>query len=427
MNASMIRKIAAGAAATVVALAVPAGSAAASDGRAGAVRDWSGAWAAAQHKPAVGTDWDGPNWSVPGFADQSVRQIVRVTTGGTQVRIRLSNRYGTTPLRITGATVGKAGGGAAIRPGTLRRVTFGHSPATTIPTGREATSDAAGLVTAPLEKLTVTLYFATPTGPATFHEGGMTTTYRATGDHRLDHGAGAFAGETSHSWYYLTGVDVAGGSRRAAGTVVAFGDSITDGFGTTPGADNRYPDELAERLAAAGTPMGVLNAGLNGNMLLTDSLCIAGEKALTRFGHDVVGRPGVRTVIVLLGTNDIGLGDQDYGCGKFPVATEESLIRGHRELIRAAHANGIRIIGATLPPFKGAQIYDTEEHEKVRDALNRWIRHSGEYDAVVDLDRVLADPDDPDALLPAYAHADNLHPSDAGAKAIADAIRRSTL
>ncbi|MBC6457387.1 SGNH/GDSL hydrolase family protein [Actinomadura sp. HBU206391] len=418
----------------VAALAVPTGSAAASGDRAETGRDrsgaWSGAWSASQHKPAVGTPWDGPNWSIPGFtADQSVRQVVRVTTGGSRVRIRLSNRYGTGPLRVAGATIAKAGHGAAIRPGTVRRVTFGRSASTTIPAGRDATSDAAWLVTAPLEKLTVTLYFAKPTGPATFHELGLTTTYRATGDRRFDQDAGAFAGETSHSWYYLTGVDVAGGAHRADGTVVTFGDSITDGFGSTPGADNRFPDELAERLTGAHRPMGVLNAGIGGNMLLTDSLCIAGEKGLTRFARDVADRPSVRSVIVLLGTNDIGLGDRDFGCGAFPLMTAPRLIEGHRALIRAAHSRGIKIIGATLPPFKGAEPYYDEagEHEKVRDAVNQWIRHSGEYDAVVDVDKVLADAGDPDALSPAYNSGDNLHPNDAGMKAIARAIDPRTL
>ncbi|MQA85816.1 MAG: SGNH/GDSL hydrolase family protein [Streptosporangiales bacterium] len=420
--------------AAMVALAAPAGSAAASDGRAGAGRGWSGTWATAQQQPRAGNDFQGPNWSLKGFADESVRQVVRVSAGGSRVRIRLSNLYGTKPLRVAGATIAKAGEGAALRPGTVRPLTFRRSPSTTIPTGRAATSDAAPLSTAPLEKLTVTLYFAEPTGAATFHEGGFTTTYRAAGDHRFEGGAEAFAGETSHSWYYLTGVDVAGGHGRAKGhgrargAVVAFGDSITDGAFSTPNADNRYPDELAERLVAAGVPMGVLNAGINGNMLLTDSPCFAGEKGVTRFQRDVIGQPGVRTVIVLEGINDIGLGGVDTGCGTPPVMTAEQLIKGHRALIRAAHAHDIKIIGATVTPVKGNEYgYDTERNEAVRDALNRWIRHGGEYDAVVDFDRALADPADPDALLPAYDAGDHLHPNDAGMKAMAEAIDLDTL
>ena len=391
----------------------------ASTGHADGRREWSGAWAGAQHRPWH-NEWDGPNWSLGGFADQSIRQVVRITTGGTRVRVRLSNRYGTRPLRVGGATVAKTGDGARVRPGTMRRLTFGGSPEATIPAGRDAISDAASLVTAPLERLTVTLYLTRPTGPATFHEGGMTTTYRAGGNHVSDAGADAFAGETSHSWYYLTGVDVTGG--RPRGAVAAFGDSITDGFGSTPGADNRYPDELAERLAAAGTPRGVLNAGINGNMLLTDSSCAAGEKALARFGRDALDRPAVRAVVVLLGTNDIGLGGLDFGCGEFPEVTARRLIAGHRALIRMAHARGVTVIGATVTPFKPAQPYYSTTHEAVRTGLNRWIRHSGEYDAVVDLDRVLAEPADPQRLRTAYDSGDHLHPNDAGTRAIAAAI-----
>lgn len=406
-------------AALVAALTSPGDSADASTGRGHDGRDWSGAWASAQHRPWH-NEWDGPNWSLDGFADQSIRQVVRVTTGGARVRIRLSNRYGTSALRVAGATVAKTGDGAAVRPGTMRRLTFGRSPHATIPAGRDVGSDAASLVTAPLERLTVTLYLDRPTGPATFHEGGMTTTFRAGGNHVSDSAADAFAGETSHSWYYLTGVDVAGG--RRGGALAAFGDSITDGFGSTPAADNRYPDELAERLVAAGAPRGVLNAGINGNMLLTDSSCAAGEKALTRFPRDVLDRPGVRTAIVLLGTNDIGLGGLDFGCGEFPKVTAEQLIAGHRALIRAAHARGVKIIGATVTPFKPAETYYSKAHEKVRVGLNRWIRHSGEYDAVVDLDRTLADPTDPERLREAYDSGDHLHPNDAGTRAIAAAI-----
>lgn len=411
-----------------MAVAVPASSAAASAGDVGRGRAWSGVWATAAQPPIPGNEFVGPNWSLKGFADESVRQVVRVSAGGSRVRIRLSNRYGTKPLRVAGATIAKAGEGAAVRPGTVRPLTFDRSLSTTIGAGGAATSDATILFTAPLQKLTVTLYFAEPTGAATFHEAGFTTTYRAAGDRRFEHGGEAFAGETSHSWYYLTGVDVAGGPGRPSGTVVAFGDSITDGVLTTPNANNRYPDELAERLVAAGRPMGVLNAGISGNMLLTDAPCFAGEKGVSRFGRDVLDQPGVGTAIVLEGINDIGLGGTDIGCGTPPVVTAAQLIEGHRTLIRAAHARGITIIGATLTPMKGSPYgHDTPHNEAVRDAVNHWIRNSGEYDAVVDFDRALADPADPDALLPAYDSGDHLHPNDAGMRAMAAAVDLDTL
>jgi lysophospholipase L1-like esterase len=384
------------------------------DSRAGS---WAGSWAAAQQQP---TDWT-DNWSTTGFADQTVRQVVRLSAGGGRLRIRLSNVYGDRPLRIAGATVARSAGGAAVRPGTVRRVTFGRSSATVIPAGRELSSDPVALPTRSLERVTVTLYLAEPSGPTTFHEGGLTTTYRAAGDHRDDPGAAAFAGPTSHSWYFLSGVDVSDGS-RAPSTVVAFGDSITDGAQSTPDADNRYPDELAERLHAAHRPFGVVNAGINGNFLLTDFPCFAGEQGRTRFRRDVLDQPDVRTVIIMQGLNDLAIGGFDVGCAKIPFVGADELIAGHRELILAARARGITVIGATLPPTKGNKDYYSPEKEAQRTKLNTWIRTSGEYDAVVDIDRVLRNPDDPEALLPAYDSGDQLHPNDAGMRAIAAAV-----
>ncbi|MFC4019244.1 SGNH/GDSL hydrolase family protein [Micromonospora sp. GCM10011542] len=382
---------------------------------------WSSAWAVAHHDPVPGNAWDGPNWSMDGFTNQSVRQVVRVSGAGSVLRIRLSNRYGTQPLRLTGATIGRSDAGAAVRPGSLRALTFDRRLSTTLPPGTETTSDPLPLPVRALDALTVTLYFAGASGPATFHQSGLTTTYRAHGDRRFDHRGAAFAGETSQSWYHLAGVDVAG-SPHTRGTVVTFGDSQTDGYGSTPGADNRYPDELAERLVATRRPLAVVNAGISGNKLLADSPCY-GERGVGRFHRDVLGQPGVRAAVVLLGVNDIGAGGYpDFGCGASPVVTATDLIAGHRALIRAARVRGITVIGATLPPIKNAQGYDSPEKEAVRDELNHWIRTGGEYDAVVDLDRVLADPTDPDALNPAYDHGDHLHLNDAGAARAAAAV-----
>ncbi|WP_051581793.1 SGNH/GDSL hydrolase family protein [Pseudonocardia acaciae] len=430
MKWSLRRAVAAGAA-TVVALAALSGCAASSrtpahDG-AGAGPAWSGTWAAAQQRAMPGNEWFGPNWSLAGFAEQSVRQLVRVSAGGSQVRIRLSNLYGATPLRIAGATIAVAGNGAAVQPGTVRALRFAGSPSTTIPEGVTAASDAVPLSVAPGQTLTVTAYFAEPTGAATFHQAGFTTTYRADGNHLLDQDAAAFAGETSHSWYYLTGVDVAGEPNRPGHAVVAFGDSLTDGSMSTPNSNHRYPDLLADRLIAEGKPMGVLNAGINGNMVLTDYPCFAGEKATTRVNRDLLEQPGVRTVIVLQGINDIGLGGTDTGCAAPPAVTPARLIEGHRALIHAAHTHGIKIIGATVPPFRGNPLYFTEANNATRIALNQWIRDSGEYDAVADIDRILGNPANPDTLLPAYDSGDNMHPNDAGMKAIADAIDLNTL
>lgn len=386
---------------------------------------WTAAWATAVQAPDPGQPWLGPNWSESGFVDQSVRQVVRVSSGGSSVRIRLSNRYGSSTLRVAGASIGKSAGGAAVRPDTLRPLTFAGQASTAVPVGEEVSSDPASLPTSPLEKLTITLYLAEPTGPATFHEYGLTTTYRAAGDRPLDPAATMFAGETSHSWYYLAGVDVAGTGRPVA-TVVTFGDSITDGAITAAGTDNRYPDELAERLVARGSRFAVVNLGLNGNKVLTDSGCY-GEKGTTRFQRDVPAQPGATSAIVLLGVNDILYplsGAADPACGPPREVTAEQLIEGHRQMIRAAHEAGLTIIGATITPFKGSYggVAYNEHTEGLRDALNEWIRSGGEYDAVVDLDRVLADPADPDALRPGLAAFDRLHPNDAGMAAIAAAV-----
>lgn len=376
---------------------------------------WQGGWAASPQAPTAGFT---PNWSQQGFADQTVRQVIRVSTGGTRARVELSNRYGTTPLRITGATVARTDDGASVEKGSVRQLSFGRGRSVTVPAGSDATSDAVPFRTRALESLTVTLYLAEPTGPATFHMMSSATSYRAQGDHRADRDGAAFT-ETSESWYYLTGVEVSGGAPRRNG-VVAFGDSITDGVGSTPDTNNRYPDELAERFAATGRPRSVLNHGIGGNQVTNDTDW-AGEKGVVRFGKDVLDEPGVGTVIVLEGINDIGAS----GAGAVGAPTSEvsaaQLIDGHRSLIRQAHAKGIRVIGATLTPIKGS-FYDSAVNEAKRDAVNDWIRTSGAYDDVVDLDRAVADPADPDSIAPAYDSGDHLHPSDAGYRAMAGAL-----
>jgi lysophospholipase L1-like esterase len=376
---------------------------------------WAGGWGSALIAPFPDLFGE-PNWA-DGFDNHSVRQVVRLSRGGSTVRIRVSNVYGDGPLRLTGATIGRAAEGAAVRAGSLRSVTFRGRQSTVVPAGKEAASDTVALRVSPLERLTVTLYFDGPTGPATFHPLAVATVYRAVGDHRFDRDAGAY-GETSGSSYYLSGVDVSGPTKGNRGTVVAFGDSLTDGALTTVDADNRYPDELAERLVAAGRPTGIVNSGIGGNKVLTGAPGF-GTAAVERFRRDALSQPGVRTVIVLEGINDIGGGE----AAGTPV-TAEQLIAGHQALIRAAHWRGVRIIGATVTPSKGCPYpgYDTARGEAVRDALNHWIRTSGEYDAVADFDRALADPADPDRLRAEYDAGDALHPNDAGMRAMAEAV-----
>ncbi|MFI9011102.1 SGNH/GDSL hydrolase family protein [Actinosynnema sp. NPDC053489] len=407
-----MRKLATGVVA-VLGIALVPGVAAGSAGP-----GWSATWAASPHTP---TDLLGPGWGPAGFEDQTVRQVVRVSDGGAAVRVRLSNAYGTSPLVVTGATVARADRGAAVRPASVRHLSFRGHRSVTVPVGGEVVGDVAPLAVPPLAEVTVTLYLAGRTGPATGHLFATATTWRAAGDHRADVAAEAFT-ETSQSWFYLSAVEVLDpGPRRDV--VVAFGDSITDGAASTVDANNRYPDELAERL---GGRRAVVNAGIGGNRVLNDSPCF-GERATARFGRDALAQPDVRTVILLEGINDIGFANFAIECTTpNPEVTAAQLIAGYRELIGQARARGVRIVGGTLLPYKGAAYY-TEAGEAVRDEVNAWIRTSGEFDAVVDFDRAMADPADPDALRPAYDSGDRLHPNDAGYHAMAEAVDLSVL
>ncbi|WP_406234684.1 SGNH/GDSL hydrolase family protein [Nocardia sp. NBC_01009] len=383
--------------------------------------DWRAAWAVPMQLPSEGFE---PNWSTGGFADQTVRQVVRVTGGGTEARITLSNRYGADKLQINAATIARTSQAAAVAPETIRPLRFGGAESVTIAPGDAVTSDAAELALAPFESATVTLYLPARTGPATFHAQGYATSYRAGGDHAGDTGGAAFT-ETTHSWYYLSDLQVTGG-RKPVGTVVAFGDSITDGYGAGNDTNHRYPDLLADRLAEAGAPRVVLNSGIGGNLVRNDSPWF-GDSALKRFERDVIAKPGVSSVVILAGLNDVGFSEIDSPTYKpNPVVSVDELIKGYRELIAKAHQAGISAIGATLLPMQGAEYYTDTSAAKIR-LLNEWIRTSGEYDAVVDFNAALADPADPERLAPAFDSGDHKHPNAAGYVAMAAAIDLKTL
>ncbi|OKK06146.1 G-D-S-L family lipolytic protein [Streptomyces sp. CB03234] len=373
---------------------------------------WTAAWTASPQLPSTGFT---PNWSQEGFSDHTVRQVLRVTAAGDRVRIRLSNAYGTSPLHITGVAIARTDTGAAVRSGTLRHLTFGGRRSVAVPAHGQTESDAAELALERLDRLTVTLYLAGTTGPATFHAQGFTDTYRAEGDHRDDVTGTPFTG-TTQSWYYLTGVDVSGPRAPQPGAVL-FGDSLTDGFGSTPNADRRWSDALAER-----TDRPVLNAGIGGNLLLNDSAWY-GERSSARFHRDALDLPGAGTVVLLQGLNDIGFSEaRDQPTYKpAPAVSAAELIDGYRTLIRAARARGVRIVGATILPFKGTTHW-SDRAAKVSGEVNDWMRESGEFDAVIDFHRLMADPADPDRLNPAYAYEDGLHPNDAGYRVMAEAV-----
>lgn len=323
------------------------------------------AWTASPQLPSTGFT---PNWSQEGFWRQSLRQVVRLAAGGDRVRIRLSNVYGTSPLRIAGATVARTARGAAVRPDSVRRLTFAGAASAEVPARGEIIGDAAELALESGESVTVTLHLDAVTGPATFHAQAFATSYRGAGDLLEDTGGEAFD-EVSESWYFLSGVDVSAGRRDA---VALFGDSITDGFGSTPGANRRWSDALAER-----TGLPVLNAGIGGNLLLNDSAWY-GEKGVRRVERDVFALAGVDTLVVLLGLNDIGFSETDEQPTYRPAPRVEvaELVAGHRELIRLARARGVRAVGATLLPFGGSDHWG-ERAAKVSHEVNEWIRCSG--------------------------------------------------
>ena len=362
---------------------------------------WSGTWAASPQAASVPLE----------FRGQTIRQIVRASIGGTQVRVRVSNAYGANPLRIGAARVGLRTTGASIAAGSDRILTFNGSTSTTIPVGALAVSDPVDLRVPDRVDLAISLWIPGNQSAATEHKLGLQTTYVSPeGDFT---GADALpTATTTASYYYLAGVDV--GSRVPSRAIVVLGDSITDGLHSTPDANRRWPDRLAERLHAhsSGSRIAVLNAGISGNRILHD---MAGTNASARLDRDVLVQSGARYVIVLEGINDIGI----------PVgAAAADIIAGHRQIIERAHAMGLKVYGGTLTPFQAflPGVYFSAEGEATRQAVNHWIRTGKAYDAVIDFDRVLRDPDRPAVMRPAYDSGDHLHPNDAGYQAMADAI-----
>jgi lysophospholipase L1-like esterase len=374
---------------------------------------WVAAWAAS---PVVGSviPWsDCPAGA--GLRDQTVRNVVFVSAGGSHVRVRVTNAFGTTPLRVGHASVAVRATGADAAAGTVRELEFHGRRSVTVPAGRELFSDPVRLPVAALSTLLVSVYVPGPTGPVTNHPFTAQGNYLATGDRATDL-TGAAYGDTP-CWLLVSGVDVAP-TRPVLGSVVALGDSITDTSATTGDANHRWPDFLARRLNGVhGPTMSVVNAGLGGNRVLAprEGEPFYGVPALDRLARDVFAQTGVRTVILLEGVNDIGFD-----------ATAPELIAGLREIADRTHAAGLRIIGGTITPF-GGSFLETEQRTATWAAVNDWIRTSGTFDAVVDFAAATAAPGDPETLHPAYDSGDHLHPNDAGTEAMAAAVDLSRL
>jgi lysophospholipase L1-like esterase len=348
------------------------------------------------------------------FTNQTLRQIVHTSIGGSKARVVLSNAYGTAPLTIGAAHIALRDKDAAIQPASDRPLTFSGRPTVTIPANAIVYSDPADLTVPALGDLAIDVYLPGTTNtpsPLTMHQAAFQTNYVSeTGNHVGVPALPTVA--TTQSWFVLSRVDVL--ASASVGGVVTVGDSITDGTRSTPNTNNRWPDQLMRRLAAqpGGSAVAIANAGIAGNRVLTDG---AGANALSRFDLDALSYPGVTHVVVMEGINDIGQARQNS------TPTAEDIIAGHKQLIERAHARGIRIYGATLTPFYGAAYY-TEVGEAKRQALNTWIRTGKAYDAVIDFDKATQDPSDPKKFLAAYDSCDHLHPNDAGYKAMADAI-----
>ncbi|PKP93742.1 MAG: GDSL family lipase [Alphaproteobacteria bacterium HGW-Alphaproteobacteria-16] len=347
--------------------------------------------------------------------DQTIRMIVRPTIGGGVFRLQFSNAMGGEPLVIERARLAKSAGDSATVPGTDRPLTFGGQSGTTIQPGAVAISDPVALDVAPFELLAVSMHLPGKTAVNTLHPLGLRQTYIAKGDRTA---ATVLAdAETNRSYFWLTGVEVL--APRDAATIVAFGDSITDGFATTPDAGRAWPDLLAERLQRdpRTRKLSVINMGISGNRVRRDG---AGLSALARFDRDVLARPGVRWVILLEGINDINFAAIP-GMPASEAVTAEELIAAYAQFIDRAHLHGIKVMGGTITPTEGLWLY-SDKTEAIRQAVNRWIRESGRFDAVVDFDAAVRDPGRPTRLNPRFDPGDHVHPNDAGNAAMAEAI-----
>jgi len=389
--------------AAVVALAVPP---------AGAATRWIGVWEASVTAPvAAGPGVPAARVSMS-LTNQTVVETVRLSAGGVRLRLRLTNEFGQMPLNIGAARVAIIDVDGAPRLGSSRAVTFGGSTFAFIPPGAPLISDAIDLKAADLARLEVRLYLPGDTGPCTCHPVGAATTQISSPGDFTDRDFTPVA--TSRARMFLSGVEAE--TARRGPVIVAFGDSITDGVASTPDADHRWPDRLADRLASgAAWASAVVDAGISGNHLLGEGGNPAsGPSAMARFDRDVLSVPGVTHVIVLEGVNDLGAG------GAHPPAAAR-MIDAYGQLIARAHAHGLTVIGATILPYEGA-LYYLPEGEAVREAVNAWIRHGGAFDAVVDLDGAMRDPARPGRLRADLQSGDWLQPNDAGYQAVANAF-----
>jgi len=369
---------------------------------------WVGTWAASPLATNGG-------FNARLFANTTLREIVHVSTGGSQVRVRFTNAYGTQPLTLSDAHVAVSAGDGAIQAGTDHPLTFGGATSVRIPPGAEMFSDPVDITVAPLADLAISFYLpAQIMGVETFHDFADQDNFMIDGN--LTGAASLTAPTKVHSWYFLDGVDVPAveGSRA----IVTLGDSITDGALSAPNANHRWPDILADKLKQEHglENVAVLNEGIGGNRVLND---VYGPSALARLDRDVLSQDGARYVIVLEGINDIGRFKRP--AGPEDDFTAEQMEAAFAQIADAAHEHGMKAYGATLTPYGGAG-YWSDKGEQVRGAVNQWIKTSGVFDGVIDFDKITQDPQNPDKFNPLYDSGDHLHPNDAGYKAMGEGI-----
>lgn len=358
----------------------------------------------------------GPIPPVPPLLEaQTVRMVLRSSIGGEQVRLYFSNAQGLPPVTLGAVHLAVHTDGGAVDPATDRVVTFGGKSSVTLHPGALIVSDPVALPIKPLSELAVSVYLPQSTDTRGKHELALNTTYIGKGD--LSAAAQFTASETNRSWFWLTGMDVLAPAQT--GAIIAFGDSITDGFATTADQHQAWPALLAERLqqTTATNALAVINMGISGNRVLRT---VTGASALTRFDRDALVRSGARWIVLLEGINDINFTALP-GSPPEQQTTADEIIEGLSQLVDRAHASGIKVMGATLTPMGGLWLFN-EKTEAMRQAVNKWVRNSGKYDAVVDFDAATRDPQMPERLLPAYDSGDHIHPNDAGNKAMAAAI-----
>ncbi|MBV9684812.1 MAG: SGNH/GDSL hydrolase family protein [Solirubrobacterales bacterium] len=411
--------------AVVLASIVPIGLASAAPGSRQSARHRGDEFSFGHHARWVSTWAASPQTAIPGTSDatgfnnQTIRNIVFTSVSGNLVRVRFTNTFGDQPLQIGGASIAVAATGAATTGGNVQ-LTFGGQPSVQIPVGAEALSDPVRLHVPALQDMAVSVYLPTATGSATLHSLGRQTTYVSSGDHTGDSSGSAYS-TLDQSWYFIDSVDVIS-QPQVQGTLVAFGDSITDGFNSTVDANRRWPNDLARRLDSRRDTLAVADEGISGDRVLTSDLC-CGVNALARLDRDVLTRAGAKEVILLMGINDIGFSvtPPNPVTNPLPDVSAAQIIAGYQQIIAQTHEAGLKIFGGTLTPFKGAGYY-SDAGEAKREAVNTWIRTSGAFDGVIDFDAVVRNPSDPLMMAPLYDSGDHLHPNDVGYQAMANAI-----